>query len=94
MWGVGRGFWEDEDGLCPATLTFFFPSPRALAGRCWSGRAGRRGWGWGAAILEWPKLWTTRVRTPDARGGWGKYPTLLGLSGLMQQVTGCKRNGV
>lgn len=76
----GCGLWRrrvlgDEDGLRPPTLTFF-SSPRALAGRCWSSRAGRKGRGWGAATLEWPKLWTTRVRIPDARGGWGKYSAL------------------
>uniref|UniRef100_A0A674GA47 G-patch domain containing 3 n=1 Tax=Taeniopygia guttata TaxID=59729 RepID=A0A674GA47_TAEGU len=48
-----------------------FPSRRALAGRSWSSRAGQRGWAWGAATPGWPKLWTTRVRTPGARGGWG-----------------------
>lgn len=55
----------------------FLPSPRALAGRSWSSRAGQRGWAWAAATLGWPKLWTTRVRTPGARGGWGEYPSAL-----------------
>lgn len=74
----------------------FFCSLRALAGRFWSSRAGRRGWGWGATTLEWLKLWTMKVRIPDAREVWGKYLVLpcqpvFGASVWQLQLTGLKR---
>lgn len=78
--GCGRraeGSGKMRVGFVQQVCDGFFPSARALAGRSWSSRAGQRGWAWGAATLGWPKLWITRVRTPGARGGWGKYPSAL-----------------
>lgn len=54
MWGVGRGFWEDEDGLCPATLTFFPPLPGL-----WQEGAGAAGLDGGAGAGE-QQFWNGR----------------------------------